>query len=800
MPGEGLDFQSHYREIMDILRQENDAMFGINSYRQGNAWVRDATAAKDLKDFPNITDPKIERNQLYMRALSRLRAVDYALEHSDVASSESLRETLKASFASMLESEHPDEKAFDDDLIEVLHQAGLTDGVVDIKGAKKLLGRYRLLSSLIDPALTLITATYDKNLRILQREVQRPITEKTTSQVEAIESLNELNAHPIPEEKNAHNSSKLAMQKADKIFASLLAKDDRMLGAQSRKTHAVSGARNAYIVNLETEIGVDAPSAEMDYTQPLQDDEPLSLVRMGVPVYIGKGEQQKDIDTYTMQIMNQVRIAANKNQKLHFTVLNTNMAHGSQDKMIAGMGRAIKQGIVPDAMSVVPVNDIGTASLPELSPDLEHESSIKQRKPGKKIDRLDDAVSVILNARDEGYTSCLNCASGQDRTGTVVERTAQTWTMKKWREKYGDKTVLSQAALESQVQQMRARGFNAAEIASHTLPGSPGLKSVSRAYNLFESKTGLGAEAEKVLYRDSSLTNTSNPVSNRSAEILQRPSVLALNEFHEEMRALQAACLIGPDDGAILKDVKQAGVRVWSHFMPSEEEEHDNEEYQENIGHALWEVTHSIEVWAKRKVQPLIDAVMGKYGIENSYDLYEMTQAVRYTRKAVLAFTGEVDINAIGREAKHINLVRKGLPGHTDFGKMLGAVAIVTVVGCIAAAILLSNPFSAVMFVGAGIVGAALMMTAAGFLGYAARNIVLGAKVLLFAGQEKDHAAEMRKFKKVIKAKAVEHKQASGKPSFYKPADKLDDKPDEEDTNEEKDSPDGVKPKPTSES
>jgi|GEM_PF-5070854 len=796
MPDEALDFQSHYRETMDILRQENDAMFGIYSYRQGNAWVRDATAAKDLKDFPNIKDPKIERNQLYMRALSRLRAVDYALEHSGLTFAESLREALKASFASMLESEHPDEKAFDDGLIEILHKAGLTDGVVDAKGAKKLLGRYRLLSSLIDPALTLITVTYDENLRILQREVQRPITQKSRDQAEEMEALNELNAHPTPEEKNAHNSSKLAMQKADKIFASLLAKDDRMLGAQSRKTHAVSGARNAYVMELETEIDVDAPSADMDYTQPLQDDEPLSLVRMGVPVYIGKGEQAKNNEVHTIRNLNQIRLAANKNQKLHLTVLNTNMPHGSQDKMIAGMARAVEESIVPDAMSVVPVNDIGTASLPELSPDVKHDASINQRKPGRKIDRLDDAVSVILNARDKGYTSCVNCASGQDRTGTVVERAAQTWTMKKWREKYGDKTVLTQAALENQVQQMRAKGFNAAEIASHTLPGSPGLKPVSRAYNLFESKAGLGAEAEKVLYRDGALTNTSNPVSGKSVQILQKPSLLALNEFHEEMRALQAACLIEPGDGAILKDVKQAGVRVWSYFMPSEEEDHDAEEYYEqNIGHALWEAMNGAERWGKRQVQPVIDAVMGKYGIENSHDLYEMTQAVRYTRNAVLAFTGEVDINAVDREVKHINLVRKSLPGHTDLTKMLWAMAIVAVVGILTAAVLLSNPFSAVIFVGAGILGAALMMTAAGFLGYAARNIVLGAKVLLFAGQEQDHAAEMRKFKKVIKAKAAEHKQISGKPSFYKPVDK----PDEEDTDEEEASPDGAKPKPTSE-
>ena len=127
--------------------------------------------------------------------------------------------------------------------------------------------------------------------------------------------------------------------------------------------------------------------------------------------------------------------------------------------------------------------------------------------PLQKEKRLAGVASVMLKAAAKGFISLVQCASGQDRTGTAIEKTTQTWQEARYKE----------LGLETgNIETMRAMGGNAAEITSHHIPGSRGMKTESKAGDTF------GKAANEQFYLASAKTNKKNPTDKNQAAALNK--------------------------------------------------------------------------------------------------------------------------------------------------------------------------------------------------------------------------------------------------------------------------------------
>jgi hypothetical protein len=89
------------------------------------------------------------------------------------------------------------------------------------------------------------------------------------------------------------------------------------------------------------------------------------------------------------------------------------------------------------------------------------------------------------------------------------------------------------------VQTMRAEGGNAAEITSHHVHGSPGMKSDSKANDILGTRTSFDPAASQQFYRKSASSNKKNPVGN--VEFLKKPSAMALAEYEANLRGFRDA-------------------------------------------------------------------------------------------------------------------------------------------------------------------------------------------------------------------------------------------------------------------
>ena len=77
-----VDGVTTYDQLSDLLREANDAQFGIVSKMVDGKWVRDATDSIGLEDRIDHHSPVIEANNTLLRCLSRLSAIDYAIQQN----------------------------------------------------------------------------------------------------------------------------------------------------------------------------------------------------------------------------------------------------------------------------------------------------------------------------------------------------------------------------------------------------------------------------------------------------------------------------------------------------------------------------------------------------------------------------------------------------------------------------------------------------------------------------------------------------------------------------------------------
>jgi hypothetical protein len=350
--------------------------------------------------------------------------------------------------------------------------------------------------------------------------------------------------YPFKKEKNGHNVRNLASQQADSFFVDLMVQDDRALPAQARKTHLV-GTKNAFIVKNEL-IPVDSLPNEAqlaDYHASTHNT--LWLARTGVPVYVGKGEEKDAIQLHTTENLQQIRLAAQERMGrdelyLHVTCLNTYTPLENQKSMIDHLYEATRgRESGGDEISYLPTNHDGTFRAMDVAPYLKFAegSEPSYSLPLQKADRLAQVTKVVLAAaQDNATVSIVQCASGQDRTGTAVEKATQVWMQGRYAD-LGRNTA--------NIETMRALGGNAAEIATHFVPGSPGMKKESMANNFFGDESAFSKTASEQFYLSSAETNKKNSVG--MVDFLTKPAQAAHAEYEASLQAFEKGLIAYKD-------------------------------------------------------------------------------------------------------------------------------------------------------------------------------------------------------------------------------------------------------------
>lgn len=557
LPDLAADGSSIYDKMSDLLRETNDAQFGIVSkLNEHDEWVRDATNAIPLADRMSHNSPVIEANNALLRCLSRLRPIDYAIGKKDTDTTP--RTQLQSHFAdytnrilNIAQNNNLDndtklkqievlEKGFNTLLVKALHQANLTQGCNNAEAAENLLFHYRNLSSLLEPARTMITLTYDETAQVFQRETQYPVIDRTATQRLAIEQLRKIQPYPFAKEKNAHNSKNIATQEADALFVDLMLSYDRALSAQARKTHLV-GAKNAFIVKNELiHLGDTGLPDDLTTLYTATEENTLWLARSGVPVYVGKGETKENVQLHTQENLNQIRNSAIDcmgalDLNIHVTCLNTVSPLENQDTMVKHLYKATrKNSNNNDNISYAPTNPDGTFRMIDLAPGLfADDDKPELSAPLQKKDRLDSVAAIMLQAASQpGTISLVQCASGQDRTGTAVEKATQIWMNKRY----------AQLNLDpSNIGTMRAQGGNAAEITTHHIHGSPGMKTDSKANNAFGDETAFSKQESEQFYLKSAKTNKKNAINKDKLDFLANPGEQAITEYMTNLKTFETS-------------------------------------------------------------------------------------------------------------------------------------------------------------------------------------------------------------------------------------------------------------------
>jgi hypothetical protein len=721
-----------YEAVADLLKEVNDAQFGIVSKCVTSddgeiQWLRDATLSIDLDQRMPHDAPVIEANNMLLRTLSRLRPIDYAigkkLEEKD---SQVIQQQMRQDFANLsqeiltiaqdnnssneakLQQIKDKETEFNSILINQLHKANLTPDVTNAKDAEKLLFHYRNMSSVLSPARTMITLTYDKEAQVLQRETQYPVTKKTEKQKEAIAQLEQVIPYPTDSEKNAHTQLKPAQQVADQLFANLIAQDDTALPAQTRKTHLAS-AKNAFIVKNEL-IFNTPPEALTDLEAidklKASEEDTLWLVRMGSPTYVGKGESAARLKEHTIEILKQIRDTAQEKMggppsNIHVTTLNTYTFLENQATIIRNIEAATRSARKGDNYSYLPTNWDGTNRLVNIAPELDFKDKAPPSgsAPSQKEKRLESVSKVMLAAAQTNNTlSAVHCASGQDRTGTAIEKTVQDWMKERYK---------SHRLTITNIENTRAKGGNAAEITSHHVHGSPGMKKESQAGNTFS------AAANEQFYRSSAGTNKKNKVGD--VTFLNQPSEQALNEYYMQLTAFKEC----------LNSFKTQN-------LPGREQ---LQEQGKNLA-------HYIEERSGNQFDPKpIDAKT----------LFQLTQVLSSTTKTLQEVD---DPEQTKQNVKTLAKISKNVSGKSTFWEKIGLGLLV--VGCAALVcigVLAAIPSggSSLLLSALGVAGLSAAM--AGGVGATATGIALENK-----GQEKNLAKEVSKFKSALKEIEKEQK------------------------------------------
>lgn len=470
----------NYRELEWLILLKSDSLEGVTShielstkYPTGIALVREPIGTISDKQLLSTDHPLIESNNMLLRTLSTMRAIDWVLTKTGkVALQDDLQqklfhliEEIKQFQLNIAQGKTPFnqiesiEKRFNLFLKHTLIDASLAEGLRTQHDFEMMLTHYRNLASSLDPAKSIVTIQQYGNIN--HRESAHPITKKTAAQIKQLAVMSSLSTAS----ENFHSTQVSAMQIANYYFHELIAKDDRRLPAGSRSTIGPT-VKNGYVIHNE----LYTPSSTITE---------FWATRGGTLAYIGAGESSEQRDDFATANLQQLQehIARVRHKKevsagvqLHLVVLLTNCPIESQSTMITHSYHA-KERMNARQRTVywtnVALNDLGLIYPLEISSLIKDPPS---RCPdiGNKAKRLKKAAQIICTAAQYlAVTSYISCASGQDRTGTACEAATQQWL---------ETNLHSYGITLNEIQQARALACHNAILAGLATPGSPGMK------------------------------------------------------------------------------------------------------------------------------------------------------------------------------------------------------------------------------------------------------------------------------------------------------------------------------------
>ncbi len=569
-----------YLDHLDGVKTSLEIDESKTTYPTGIGYIRDCTAAKKLEDRLSPDDPIIIGNNLLLRALGAARGIDHVLihkydtEHYDAY--QNARIKLQLYMRELIFEINANSKDMDNEILNaihrkfnlklsaLLHETNLNNDLETPQQHAKLIGHYRDLSSVLDPAKTVVTLRNEniEGIDITFRETSYPITVKTAEQKHQLEVMTnikmsdseldeeEINsdeeqehftsaavtpAEPPLEEpvagRNYHAVKPVAFQIADEAFVGLIQKDDRRLPAQTRYTVAPT-VKNGYIVHNEIELKNSAQET-------IGKSENWSL-RAATMAYIGAGETHARSVMYAKENIQQLMQAAKQYipasvTKFNYAMLLTDTAWGKQDKMIKITRDAIK-ALAADQHAIqysyLPTNILGTPQSISYS-DFVLESAKKQSvtppstagdlmDKKARIEKVGKVINILNNSGD--VINITACASGQDRTGSAQEVASIFWEAqeiaKHLKQFHGEATHEPSASpLMSHIMYSRALGLNNAILGTLSTPGSTGMKTDSRPDNYFPEIINA------YFYRKTAKTNKAPPIDKAQVEKLYLPNI-----------------------------------------------------------------------------------------------------------------------------------------------------------------------------------------------------------------------------------------------------------------------------------
>ncbi len=576
--------QFNYGQLENLILQHLDALDGINTTFEGSVMTRDATSALPLDQRLRPDDPIILKENLLLRTLSVVRGIDQVLKYQHAKNPVELweigRVKLKILYQQLIitlidgdvitaANLNTIQKEFNTQLIQVLHEMQLDTGITNSRGFKKLLGHYRDLAALLEPAKTMTTITKHQlgEVEITQTETSVPITKKTAEQKQQINVMKKVIPRQPEIYNDYHSSKKVAFQQANQAFCELLKMDDRRLPAQARYMIAPT-LKNAYVVTNKVAFknGDDETATH------------CTNLRCASPVYIGGDDNVDKIKKYAHENLVQLQAAAGE-KSLHIAILMTKTILNHQDFMISTMINELET-INVDKMqtalnrktididgyfyySYIPTNFQGATENAELAPIIAelHLRLPVTAKPADFLNRyarLDCAAQVInLFSNVANFMNVTTCASGQDRTGTATEAATQVWLVNQYKN-YG----LQDA--RAMIEKQRALGGHNALLASLAAPGSPGMKADSHIKDYFTELTDL------YFYRELARTNKLPPLDQTAVEEL-------LDRWHDKKNHVYEQSIFKIENARVPADIQIALLEWLEMAIPACEEKNFKE-------------------------------------------------------------------------------------------------------------------------------------------------------------------------------------------------------------------------------
>lgn len=537
----------NYSDLETLLITHTDAIDNITTTKRETnrndvglrakvIYERDASKAIPLAKRVPTTHITHQIDNTLLCALNTLRGIDHALtyystEQSDPITSH-LKTKLKTAFTTLLtdidalqekkwcfnkttqlKQRH---KAFNSELITILHMAGLDQGAAlgtdPDKFYNQLLMHYRNLATTLTPAAAVRTSTQIEGEKFTQ--TIDPITDKTEPQKNALAVLDTL----ALTNNNFHHSQPLAFQLANKAFKEKLEHENTQLGAQMR-FRMPHGVKHAFIETIEYK------------------NEKKVAVRCASTAAVAEGMTDDERQEVTTENLRQVKQFIETHYKEHANKGLEQVVLLERSKY-RNTGGKINQVVMHDLMKTathkVTETSCGFSSMPmsfyalvtqfSNPPKLSNTLKVKRRASGIQdvTARVHEIADTLQEATNQDKLVMYGCASNVNRAGAVSITLAAKHIAKH-----------SSNSFKDAADKLAETGHETF-VGTLTCPGSRGLKKASKPWTLFSSL------AKQFIYGGASSSRTKTPIDKNQAEfIAHRTPVFFKPIYNKRMKKIQ---------------------------------------------------------------------------------------------------------------------------------------------------------------------------------------------------------------------------------------------------------------------